>query len=218
MNNSTRITYFDEVHRRTNIHMAISIGCWSRVARFFVTQYTKTEKNIPNYLKITQMAIKNTKWTSIFQMNIKNFDIYVLFQGTKKFTKSGFGLEKNIWQPCAGPELFWRDDNWGLFHGLLNRLIHPQRWRKQNRLLHKLSRRGLKFAALKLGTWIPLNIFSRIKFPPFLGSILWWQFSANFADFRRKELAFFSKNNVMIKFLQNLADKIFDNFFSENTF
>jgi hypothetical protein len=33
-----------------------------------------------------------------------------------------------------------------------------------------------------------------------LGSILWSQFSANFANFRRKKLAFLSKTNVMINF------------------
>jgi hypothetical protein len=37
------------------------------------------------------------------------------------------------------------------------------------------------------------------------GSMLWSQFSAIFAIFLRKKLAFFSKTNVMIKFLHNLA-------------
>jgi hypothetical protein len=32
-----------------------------RVARFFLTQYTKTKENIPNYHNITKMAIKYTK-------------------------------------------------------------------------------------------------------------------------------------------------------------
>jgi hypothetical protein len=32
-----------------------------RVARFFLTQYTKTVKNIPNYHTITKMTIKYTK-------------------------------------------------------------------------------------------------------------------------------------------------------------
>jgi hypothetical protein len=35
--------------------------------------------------------------------------------------------------------------------------------------------------------------------------MLWSQSSAIFAHFRRKQLAFFSKTNVMIKFLQKLA-------------
>jgi hypothetical protein len=38
-----------------------------------------------------------------------------------------------------------------------------------------------------------------------LGSMLWSQFSAIFDNFRRTKLAFFSKTNVMIKILHNLA-------------
>jgi hypothetical protein len=54
-----------------------------------------------------------------------------------------------------------------------------------------------------------------------LGSMLWSQFSAIFANFRRKKLAFFSKTNVMIKILHNLPmfwvkNANFCNFFGEN--
>jgi hypothetical protein len=41
--------------------------------------------------------------------------------------------------------------------------------------------------------------------PLILGSMLWSQFSAIFDNFRRKKLAFFSKTNVMMKLLNNLA-------------
>jgi hypothetical protein len=34
----------------------------NRVARFLMIQYTKMEKNIPNYHLITNMAIQYTKW------------------------------------------------------------------------------------------------------------------------------------------------------------
>jgi hypothetical protein len=55
-----------------------------------------------------------------------------------------------------------------------------------------------------------------------LGSMLWSQFSAIFAYFRRKKLALFSKTNVMIKFLHYLDlfwvknANSFAEFFGEN--
>jgi hypothetical protein len=37
------------------------------------------------------------------------------------------------------------------------------------------------------------------------GSMLWPQFSATFANFRRKKWSFFSNTKVMVQFLQKLA-------------
>jgi hypothetical protein len=56
-----------------------------RVARFFLTQYAKTGKNIPNYHNITNGL-------NIYQ----DFPFY----GPPKFTQIGiFGLKNTIWQP-----------------------------------------------------------------------------------------------------------------------
>jgi hypothetical protein len=58
----------------------------NRVARYFLTQYTKTGENIPNYhngLKIYQMAVKYSK----FSYNIPTGSIP---RPPKIFPKSGF--------------------------------------------------------------------------------------------------------------------------------
>jgi hypothetical protein len=47
-----------------------------RVARFFVTQYTKTGENIPNYYNITKWPLNIPNGRKIFQMTIKYTNIF----------------------------------------------------------------------------------------------------------------------------------------------
>jgi hypothetical protein len=67
------------------------------VARFFLAQHTQTGKNIQNYHKIYQMATKYLFQTTVKQTKWTNYTQQLTFQDHAKF---GFGLKKNIWQPC----------------------------------------------------------------------------------------------------------------------
>jgi hypothetical protein len=60
----------------------------SRVARFFLTQYTKNVENIPTKLPLNyQMAIKHTKWPYTYIRNVHKIYQLFPFQGPPKFTQ-----------------------------------------------------------------------------------------------------------------------------------
>jgi hypothetical protein len=61
----------------------------SRVARFFVTQYTTTGKNIPNYQKNTKCPLNIPNAHYIFQMGIKYTNIF-RSNALQKSPKFGF--------------------------------------------------------------------------------------------------------------------------------
>jgi hypothetical protein len=67
----------------------------TRVARFFLVQYTKTGKNIPNNHKISQMATKYTKWTEHLPNGPEIYQ-HLPLSDPPKFAQIGiFGLKTN---------------------------------------------------------------------------------------------------------------------------
>jgi hypothetical protein len=54
----------------------LQVVCGNRVARFFFTQYTKTEKKIPNYHNFTKMSKNIPNDRKIFRMTIKYTSIF----------------------------------------------------------------------------------------------------------------------------------------------
>jgi hypothetical protein len=76
-----------------------------RVARFFLTPYTKTGKNIPNYHNITkwQKTVPNRR--KIFQLAIKYTNIFHSKALQNLFAQIGiFVLKNTTWQPWATEE------------------------------------------------------------------------------------------------------------------
>jgi hypothetical protein len=77
-----------------------SLQCQSRVAIFFVTQYTKTKENMPNYHSITMWPYD----LKIFQMTIKYPSILHL-KAHQNLPKLEFLVWKQtIWQPFVSRE------------------------------------------------------------------------------------------------------------------
>jgi hypothetical protein len=73
----------------------VTYSVWTRTARFFLAQHTKTGKNIPNYHKLYQMAIKYTTYQ------------HLPLQDHQKFAQIGiFGLK--IYHPWCGLPLTCR--------------------------------------------------------------------------------------------------------------
>jgi hypothetical protein len=65
----------------------------TRVARFFFVHHTKMGRNIPNYHKIYQMALKYTNWPQI-RPNVHKIYQLLPLQGPPKFIQIGiFGLK-----------------------------------------------------------------------------------------------------------------------------
>jgi hypothetical protein len=74
-------------------------GMATRVARFFLTQYTKTVKTIPNYHNITKWTQSIPNSRKMFQMTIECTNIFHSrpLQNLPKFRF--LVLKYNNWQP-----------------------------------------------------------------------------------------------------------------------
>jgi hypothetical protein len=76
-----------------------SVTC--RVARLFLTQYTKTGKNVPNEHKMSRMVINIPHFCKIFQMAEKYFNVFQS-RTLQILPKFGFLVWKEtIWQPWS---------------------------------------------------------------------------------------------------------------------
>jgi hypothetical protein len=72
---------------------------YTRVARFFLVQNTKTGKNIPNYHKLYQISIKYNKDHKMDQVSIKYINMFQC-KTLQNLPKFGFLVWKQtIWQP-----------------------------------------------------------------------------------------------------------------------
>jgi hypothetical protein len=73
---------------------------FSRVARFFLTQYTKTMENMPSYQNFTKWPINIPNTRKIFQMTTKYTSI-LHSKALPNLPKLRFlVLKQTIWQPC----------------------------------------------------------------------------------------------------------------------
>jgi hypothetical protein len=76
---------------------------WIRVARFFLIQYTKTGRNVPNDQKITQLPQNRT---TKLQMDLKHTNIFHS-KAHKIIPKIEIMVWKyTIWQPCIECAVF----------------------------------------------------------------------------------------------------------------